>query len=303
MDKKAKKIKSFDKTADFFFQYFDLPLTVLHISQQSHTRVHTHEFCEIAVIFKGSGLHNCNDSSSLISAGDVLFIPQGIAHGYDKTEELELINILYLPARLGISGLDIASSEFYSMTINNKIPAEKDFTAPVIHLSTEELAETRRLCGLLEKEHEECAYAHEFASQALFMVLMLLFARNYERSENRKPASTKNLIGNVVAYLNRHYAEKINLKLLAGKAGMSQRNMMRLFGAATGTTPVNYLLHLRIYQATIMLRSTRQSINEIAEQCGFNDSNYFTRQFHRLTCKTPSAYRETISPESKEKPL
>ena len=84
---------------------------------------------------------------------------------------------------------------------------------------------------------------------------------------------------------------------------MSQRNMMRLFGAATGTTPVNYLLHLRIYQATIMLRSSRQSINEIAEQCGFSDSNYFTRQFHRLTCKTPSAYRETIRPASKVKPL
>ena len=300
MDKMANKIKSFDKTADFFFQYFDLPLTVLHISQQSHTRIHTHEFCEIAVIFKGRGMHNCNNSSSLITAGDVLFIPQGIAHGYDKTEELELINILYLPARLGISGLDIASSEFYGMTINNKIPANKDFTAPVIHLSPDELAETRRLCQILEKEHEECAYAHEFASQALFMALMLLFARSYERSENRKPASTKNLIGNVIAYLNRHYAEKISLKLLAGKCGMSQRNMMRRFDAATGTTPVNYLLHLRIYQATIMLKTTRQSINEIAEQCGFNDSNYFTRQFHRLVCKTPSEYRKSLSPSSKE---
>ncbi len=295
MDKMANKTKSFDKTADFFFQYFDLPLTVLHISQQSHTRVHTHEFCEIAVIFKGKGLHNCNNSSSLITAGDVLFIPQGIAHGYDKTEDLELINILYLPARLGISGLDIASSEFYGMTINNKIPAEKDFTNPLIHLSAEELVETRRLCRLLEKEHEECAYAHEFASQSLFIALMLLFARSYERNESRKPASSQNLIGNVIAYLNRHYAEKVNLKLLAGKTGMSQRNMMRLFGAATGTTPVNYLLHLRIYQATIMLRTTGQSINEIAEQCGFNDSNYFTRQFHRLACKTPSEYRKTLN--------
>ena len=165
----------------------------------------------------------------------------------------------------------------------------------ILHLNPDELAETRRLCRLLEKEHEECAYGHEFACQTLFMELLLLFSRIYERSKNRKQASTQSRIGNVIAYLNRHYAEKIRLESLAGKAGMSQRNMIRLFEIATGTTPVNYLLHLRIYQATIMLRTTSLSVSAIAEKCGFNDSNYFTRQFHRLTSNTPSSFRKAVS--------
>lgn len=277
--------------AENFFQYFDLPLTIYQL-KQGPTQTHNHEFCEIVVIIEGHGIHECNCNSSLIKVRDVLFIPPGMTHGYDKTEDLELINILYLPSRLGISGLDIASSEFYGLVISSKIPSEKNLAAPVIALNEDELAETRRLCRLLEKEHEECAYGHEFACQTLFMELLLLFSRIYERCKNRKLASTQNRIGNVIAYLNRHYAEKISLESLAGKAGMSQRNMIRLFEIATGTTPVNYLLHLRVYQAAAMLRTTAHSVSEIAEKCGFNDSNYFSRQFHRLTCKTPSAFRK-----------
>ena len=290
----ANKIKSFDMSAERFFQYFDLPLTAYPL-KQAPVHAHNHEFCEIVVIIKGHGMHECNRNSSPIEAGDVMFIPPGLPHGYDKTEDLELINILYLPSRLGISGLDIASSEFYCMIISNKIPAGKNLAAPILHLNPDELAETRRLCRLLEKEHEECAYGHEFACQTLFMELLLLFSRIYERSKNRKQASTQSRIGNVIAYLNRHYAEKIRLESLAGKAGMSQRNMIRLFEIATGTTPVNYLLHLRIYQATIMLRTTSLSVSAIAEKCGFNDSNYFTRQFHRLTSNTPSSFRKAVS--------
>lgn len=290
----ANKIKTFDMSAERFFQYFDLPLTAYPL-KQTPVHAHNHEFCEIVVIIKGHGMHECNRNSSPIEAGDVMFIPPGLPHGYDKTEDLELINILYLPSRLGISGLDIASSEFYCMIISNKIPAEKKLAAPILHLNPDELAETRRLCRLLEKEHEECAYGHEFACQTLFMELLLLFSRIYERSKNRKQVSTQSRIGNVIAYMNRHYAEKIRLESLAGKAGMSQRNMIRLFEIATGTTPVNYLLHLRIYQATIMLRTTSLSVSAIAEKCGFNDSNYFTRQFHRLTSSTPSSFKKAVS--------
>ncbi len=287
------KIKAFDMSAERFFQYFDIPLTVYPLKQTT-VQAHNHEFCEIVVIIKGHGMHECNRNSSPIEAGDVMFIPPGLPHGYDKTEELELINILYLPSRLGISGLDIASSEFYGMVISGKIPSEKNLAAPVVQLNEDELAETRRLCRALEKEHDECAYGHEFACQTLFMELLLLFSRIYERRKNRKRAATQNRIGNVIAYLNRHYAEKISLESLAGKAGMSQRNMIRLFEIATGSTPVNYLLHLRVYQATIMLRTTSLSVSAIAEKCGFNDSNYFTRQFHRLTSSTPSSFRKAV---------
>ena len=287
------KIKAFDMSAERFFQYFDIPLTVYPLKQTT-VQAHNHEFCEIVVIIKGQGIHECNLNTSPITVGDTLFIPPGMTHGYDKTEELELINILYLPSRLGISGLDIASSEFYGMVISGKIPSEKNLAAPVVQLNEDELAETRRLCRALEKEHDECAYGHEFACQTLFMELLLLFSRIYERRKNRKRAATQNRIGNVIAYLNRHYAEKISLESLAGKAGMSQRNMIRLFEIATGSTPVNYLLHLRVYQATIMLRTTSLSVSAIAEKCGFNDSNYFTRQFHRLTSSTPSSFRKAV---------
>lgn len=294
MDKVSEKIKSYDIPAERFFQYFNLPVKIFPQPNQRPLPPHNHEFSEIAVILNGKGLHECNGSASEITAGDVLFIPQGIIHSYEKTEDLGLTNILYLPSRLSISGLDIALSEFFAIIINTRIPHETNPAAPLIHLSVEELAETQRLCGLLEKEHEERAYGHEFACRALFMELLLLFTRNYESCNNRKQTLMQSRIGNVIAYLNRHYAEEITLDFIAVRAGMSPRNMIRLFKIATGTTPMNYLLSLRIYQASEMLRDPDLSISEIAGKCGFSDSNYFTRQYHHLTGKSPSGFRKAV---------
>jgi AraC-like DNA-binding protein len=70
---------------------------------------------------------------------------------------------------------------------------------------------------------------------------------------------------------------------------------MRVFRKATGQTPIDYLVRLRIQKSISLLRNTDQPIIEIALESGFNDSNYFTRQFRKLTNESPSAYRKRIS--------
>jgi AraC-like DNA-binding protein len=66
---------------------------------------------------------------------------------------------------------------------------------------------------------------------------------------------------------------------------------MRVFRKATGQTPIEYLVRLRIQKAMELLRTTDRTITEIAMDVGFNDSNYFARQFRRLTDRSPRAFR------------
>ena len=88
------------------------------------------------------------------------------------------------------------------------------------------------------------------------------------------------------------YDKKISIAKLCSIAGMSKAALMQNFHKATGTTPLQYQLQLKIAEAVILLRSTSKSISEIAMETGFSDTNYFGRQFKRITGSSPGAYRK-----------
>ena len=73
---------------------------------------------------------------------------------------------------------------------------------------------------------------------------------------------------------------------------MSKSPLLKHFKEAIGITPLQYQLHLRISDAATLLNTSHENVSEIAFQCGFADSNYFSRQFKRITGMTPSEYRK-----------
>ena len=73
---------------------------------------------------------------------------------------------------------------------------------------------------------------------------------------------------------------------------MSKAALMQNFVRASGTTPLQYQLRLRIAEAVILLRSTDKTLGEIAVETGFSDTNYFGRQFKRITGSSPGEYRK-----------
>ena len=53
-----------------------------------------------------------------------------------------------------------------------------------------------------------------------------------------------------------------------------------------------YLLDLRLRVAAEKLMSEKSTVTDIAFQCGFNDSNYFTKLFRRKYGQSPRAFRK-----------
>jgi AraC-like DNA-binding protein len=51
-------------------------------------------------------------------------------------------------------------------------------------------------------------------------------------------------------------------------------------------------------EACRLLQQSNQNISEIAYQVGFNDSNYFTRQFDRMIGMTPRSFRQKAMKEN-----
>ncbi len=91
--------------------------------------------------------------------------------------------------------------------------------------------------------------------------------------------------------LDQHPEKPWTLASMARNAAMSVANFRLHFHRLTGRAPGGYLLELRLKKAAAMLQSGRSSVSEIAFLTGFNDANYFSRQFHRYYGKSPREYR------------
>jgi len=81
------------------------------------------------------------------------------------------------------------------------------------------------------------------------------------------------------------------LNILSEQAKMSRRNYYRIFKEVTGEAPLAYLLRLRIMKAVHLLELSDKNITDIAFACGFNDSNYFSRQFKQILGLSPKAFK------------
>ncbi|WP_442964789.1 GlxA family transcriptional regulator [Pseudomonas sp. GOM7] len=92
-------------------------------------------------------------------------------------------------------------------------------------------------------------------------------------------------------WLEEHYADKFRFEDVAREHGMSIRNFMRRFQAATGDKPLHYLQRLRIETAKSLLSSTRKSIKTVSYEIGYDDASFFARLFRQHTGLSPNHYR------------
>ncbi|MFO1502142.1 MAG: AraC family transcriptional regulator [Verrucomicrobiota bacterium] len=97
--------------------------------------------------------------------------------------------------------------------------------------------------------------------------------------------------GAALDHLRTRYRETITNGQLARLAGLSVRAFERKFMTSFQSSPQQYLRKLRLRMASRALVFTRQSIVEIALNCGFADQSHLTREFHRYFGRTPRDYR------------
>jgi AraC-like DNA-binding protein len=93
-------------------------------------------------------------------------------------------------------------------------------------------------------------------------------------------------------HIDRHYAEPLDLNLLASVAGMSRFHFARSFEAAYGETPIRYLTRRRIERAQDLLRAANLTVTEVCMLVGFASLGSFSSRFSQLVGESPTAYRD-----------
>lgn len=91
------------------------------------------------------------------------------------------------------------------------------------------------------------------------------------------------------AYMEQNIGHNFTLDQLARAACVSRAHFARLFRVSTGSTPMAYLLKLRMERAKLLLRRQLR-VSDVAAALGFCDQSHFSRVFRRTTGQTPREY-------------
>jgi two-component system response regulator YesN len=93
-----------------------------------------------------------------------------------------------------------------------------------------------------------------------------------------------------VEYIHEHYTETIQLGDAAEAAQVSAAYLSRLFSEHLKTNFIDYLTELRIERAEKLIRESRMNIKEVAYAVGYQDPNYFSKIFRKVTGLLPTQY-------------
>jgi AraC family transcriptional regulator len=110
------------------------------------------------------------------------------------------------------------------------------------------------------------------------------------------PASVKGTLdgrrlARVLAFIDAHLDRDVSLEELAHEACLSRFHFARAFKAATGASPLRYILQRRLEHAKSLLRNGVPSLAEVALACGFSSQAHFSSSFKQATGVSPKRFR------------
>lgn len=110
---------------------------------------------------------------------------------------------------------------------------------------------------------------------------------------NTKPADMKEAaFDKMIAYIDENYQRKIELEDIAKIGGYNVNYTSQFFKRQLGVSFLEYVLRLRLREATVSLANSTDSVAHIAINCGFADIKAFNVAFKKHFHTTPSEYRK-----------
>ena len=107
-----------------------------------------------------------------------------------------------------------------------------------------------------------------------------------------QPKPKYGYVETVAQYIQLQYAYPITVADMAARVGLNRSYLCKIFKAAVGVPPQEYLLDFRISRAKYLLRETDLPVAEVAYSCGFRDCPHFSTQFKKREGVSPGRYRQ-----------
>ncbi|MCM3782441.1 AraC family transcriptional regulator [Neobacillus mesonae] len=274
----------------------EFPFFIQYGGHDESTSLHKHtDFSELVIVLHGHATHMVNNEVSFIKKGHVFVINGESTHGYKDPYDFKICNIMYKPEILKYIGPDLRTSKGYqALFVLEPLYRNMQSNESKLYMSLTNLEYVTSLTEAMVFEYHNKLQGRRTMLAARFMELVVYLSRQYELNEQDSGGQLLHLAA-ALSYIEDHYLEPITLEDIALQSDISVRHLNRIFKAYYQTSPMAYLQRLRLERACLLLRQTQLPITEISFQSGFNDSNYFARQFKKVYGTSPKSFRQNES--------
>lgn len=238
-------------------------------------RIHWHDRMEFLRMRQGSMyvVHGANVTE--LHEGEMIILPPKIPHTAYTTDSDVNYDVLMF---------DIRSFYNDSAVCQTYLPAIYDgrakFYATTSHPET--IACFDEIIAKWNRNSLE-------TTACIYRFLYLLFEHSLEDMQTE--IDRNDLVKNVISYIEENLVQDITTTSLCTHFGYTAAHFCRRFKEETGLTPMNYLKICRMEKAYKLLKKGGMNISEVAADCGYPDSNYFTRCFKSHFGFPPSQIR------------
>ncbi|MGC3998006.1 MAG: AraC family transcriptional regulator [Anaeromyxobacter sp.] len=126
---------------------------------------------------------------------------------------------------------------------------------------------------------------------SLLILLMLCEVTASRPASARSDGAAQLLAARADTLILSRFNELLSASSIAADLGCNPDYLGRVYRSTHGRTLTEAIHDRRIRHATRLLAEGRETIDEVARQCGFEDAGYFRRLFKRMQGMTPHAYR------------
>lgn len=253
--------------------------------------IHSHEEFELNFVEHAAGVKRIvGDSSEVISDYDlVLITSSNLEHVWMQNEcKSKDIHEITIQFKFDMSEDCLLSKEPFSDIRNMLNYARKGLSFSMDTIMT-----------VYNKLHALSSMTDKFETCIQFLSILNTLAKSKDAkalasssyAKVKIEESSRRILA-VKAYIDEHYGDEIKLKDLADVGCMSEAAMSRFFKLHTGRTVSDYIIDIRLGNASRMLVDTTQSVADISFCCGYNNLSNFNRLFKRKKGCSPTEFRE-----------
>lgn len=276
---------------DVDYNFNDFPIRARQASLSDYlnrrTVNHWHDDLEFTIVLTGQLMYSINGANYVIKEGQALFInSQQMHYGCSSDgSNCQFICLLIHPSLL--SHLDRIKNEYMMPLCHDQQHSFFIFDPSISWQKKfiDRLHQTYDLCTLTPTGFE-------------LQVMSLLYSMCFDLCENIRHTEEiqfdKNIetLRQMIGYIQQNYKSKIKLNDIAAAGNVCRSNCCKIFQSILNKSPITYLTDYRLEKSLKLLQDHHYSITEIAYECGFSSSSYFTETFHREMGCTPSKYRK-----------
>ena len=230
----------------------------------------------LVYIVEGGGYFRSRGARKLrVQTGDIILLQPGVWHDY------------FPDARTGWREFWVTFDGGHAAQL--LAPLQTTRHSPVLRPGLD-----GTLCELfgkmIEAARDKPPFVHVFLSGLLLQLLSTLLGKLQLQDKGGRQEHA--IVRQARRNMELHFSEPIDMSALAHSLHVSYRHFRRIFKAATGMPPHQYLLNIRIIQARRLLEEKNIKISTLAALVGFDDPYHFSRVFKQKTGIAPARWRE-----------